>query len=379
MKDDSASYYESKEFRELLSEFEKMVENGEESNHYYDSVDIADIAEYYNLSGEFDKATATIDYGLVLHPDSTEILIAKASNLLQRGQRCEARVIAESLDSRDNQELQYLLGEIDLYDEFPDTANEHFERAVQLSNEDPGMINDIIVRLMDNRQYELAQNWLTRAQTISPDSRNFIELQADLYFDTGSSDVAIEWYNRLLDDFPYDTYYWEQLGRIYYEQADYQKSCECFEFIEAIDSGNRSAQMMRAGCLVQLGLWEAALPLYENMHADDPESPAILYYCGRCHFETGSSERAQEYLMQGLPYLDSDEFQDMLVEYYLLLAKVYSSLDNTDEARMYIHLALSIENADPEINRFASLLLSADEIVQITGRSQESDEQENDF
>lgn len=366
MKDDSASYYESKEFRELLSEFEKMVANQEESSHYYDSIDIADIAEYYNLSGEFDKATATIDYGLVLHPESTEILIAKASNLLQRGQRKEARVIAESLDSTDNQELQYLLGEIDLYDDFAQTANEHFERAVELSHEDPGMINDIIVRLMDNRQYELAQSWLTRAQMIAPDSRNFIELQADLYFDTGISDVAVEWYNRLLDDFPYDTYYWEQLGRIYYEQADYQKSRECFEFIEAIDSGNRSAQMMRAGCLVQLELWDIALPLYVNMLSEDSESPALLYYCGRCNYETGNPEKALEYLLHGLVYLDSDEFQDMLVEYYLLLAKTYSSLENIEEARMYIHLALSIENSDPEINGLASILLSPEEILQIS-------------
>lgn len=376
MTDDSASYYESQEFRELLSEFEKMVADNEESSHYYDSVDIADIAEYYNLSGEFDKATATIDYGLVLHPDSTEILIAKASNLLGRGKRDQARVIAESIDSKDNQELHYLLGEIDLYDDMPETANAHFEKAVELSHDDPGMMNDIIVRLMDNRQYELAQQWLTRAQTLSPDSRNFIELQADLYFDTGSSDVAIEWYNRLLDDFPYDVYYWEQLGRIYYEQTDYQKSRECFEFIEAIDSKNRSAQMMRAGCLVQLGLWEDALPLYESMYNEAPESPAILYYCGRCNFETGHTDKALEYLLHGLIYLDSDEFQDMLVEYYLLLAKTYTSQDNTEEARMYIHLALSLDNSDPEITGFAALLLSPDEISRVTDQQNGSSEPE---
>lgn len=368
MTDDSASYYESKEFRELLEEFEKMVANNEESSHYYDSIDIADIAEYYNISGELEKATATIDYGLSLHPDSTEILIAKASNLLHRGNRSEARIIAESLDSSENQELQYLLGEIDLYDDIPEAANRHFERAVDLSHEDPGMMNDIIVRLMDNRQYELAQEWLTKAQTISPDSRNFIELQADLYFDTGSSDVAIEWYNRLLDDFPYDTYYWEQLGRIYYEQTEYQKARECFDFIEAIDSGNRTAQMMRAGCLVQLGLWETALPLYEKMLRDDQESPAILYYCGRCQYETEHPEIALEYLLHGLTYLDSDEFQDMLVEYYLLLAKVYSSMENLEEARMYIHLALSLDWTDPEITALATMLLSPDELLRITSK-----------
>ena len=83
MKDDSASYYDSREFTELLASYENMLEDG--SSVYFDSMDIANIAEYYSINGELDKSDTAIEYGLRLHPSDSDILISKANNLLRRG------------------------------------------------------------------------------------------------------------------------------------------------------------------------------------------------------------------------------------------------------------------------------------------------------
>ena len=207
MKDDSASYFDSKEFTKLLASYENMLVEG--CSVYFDSMDIANIAEYYSMNGELDKSDTAIEYGLRLHPTDADILISKANNLLRRGLKDEARVLTESISDPENQELLYLKGEIELAFDRPDQADVYFTQAVQLSDDDPGMLNDIIVKYMDNRNYELCQKWLDMALVLSPDSRNFIELQADLFFDTGQADTAIEWYNHLLDEFAYDTYYWD--------------------------------------------------------------------------------------------------------------------------------------------------------------------------
>ena len=193
MKDDSASYYDSREFTELLTSYENMLADG--GSVYFDSMDIANIAEYYSMNGDLDKSDTAIEYGLRLHPSDSDILISKANNLLRRGLKDEARVLTESISDPDNQELLYLKGEIELAFDRPDDADAYFTQAVQLSDDDPGMLNDIIVKYMDNRNYELCQKWLDMALVLSPDSRNFIELQADLFFDTGQADTAIEWYN----------------------------------------------------------------------------------------------------------------------------------------------------------------------------------------
>ena len=357
MKDDSASYFDSREFTELLASYENMLVEG--SSVYFDSMDIANIAEYYSMNGELDKSDTAIEYGLRLHPTDADILIAKANNLLRRGQKDEARVLTESISDPENQELLYLKGEIELAFDRPDEADVYFTQAVRLSDDDPGMLNDIIVKYMDNRNYDLCQKWLDMALVLSPDSRNFIELQADLFFDTGQSDTAIEWYNHLLDEFAYDTYYWDQLGRIYYEKNDYAKARECFEFIEAIEPDDKSARMMKASCLFNMEDWKTAYDIYNALLEEDQASYTLLYYCGRCLYEMESYEDAYNRFMDTLAMLmlDEDVPVEMYVELYYYLADSSLKTGRSEQAERHLRDGLALDPEDEDLNRLAQTIL----------------------
>ena len=353
MKDDSASYFDSQEFTELLASYEDMLADG--SSVYFDSMDIANIAEFYSMNGELDKSDTAIEYGLRLHPSDSDILISKANNLLRRGLKDEARVLTESISDSDNQELLYLKGEIELAFDRPDDADVYFTQAVRLSDDDPGMLNDIIVKYMDNRNYELCQKWLDMALVLSPDSRNFIELQADLFFDTGQTDTAIEWYNHLLDEFAYDTYYWDQLGRIYYEKNDYAKARECFEFIEAIEPDDKSARMMKASCIFNMENWEEAYRIYKELLADDNTSYTLLYYCGRCLYEMGQYDLAYDHFMDTLAMLmlDTDVPQEMFVELYYYLSDSAHRNGNREQAQSFLYQGLALDPDDEDLKELA--------------------------
>ena len=357
MKDDSASYFDSKEFTELLASYENMLVEG--CSVYFDSMDIANIAEYYSMNGELDKSDAAIEYGLRLHPTDADILISKANNLLRRGLKDEARVLTESISDPENQELLYLKGEIELAFDRPDQADVYFTQAVQLSDDDPGMLNDIIVKYMDNRNYELCQKWLDMALVLSPDSRNFIELQADLFFDTGQADTAIEWYNHLLDEFAYDTYYWDQLGRIYYEKNDYAKARECFEFIEAIEPDDKSARMMKASCIFNMEDWKTAYDIYNALLEDDQASYTLLYYCGRCLYEMENYEDAYNRFMDTLAMLmlDEDVPVEMYVELYYYLADTSLKTGRTEQAERHLRDGLALDPKDEDLNKLAQTIL----------------------
>ena len=357
MKDDSASYYDSQEFTELLTSYENMLSDG--GSVYFDSMDIANIAEYYSMNGELDKSDGAIEYGLRLHPSDADILISKANNLLRRGLKDEARVLTESISDPENQELLYLKGEIELAFDRPDNADAYFTQAVQLSDDDPGMLNDIIVKYMDNRNYELCQKWLDMALVLSPDSRNFIELQADLYFDTGQADTAIEWYNHLLDEFAYDTYYWDQLGRIYYEKNDYPKARECFEFIEAIEPDDKSARMMKASCIFNMEDWKSAYDIYKALLDEDQTSYTLLYYCGRCLYEMERYEESYDKFMDTLALLilDDDVPEEMYLELYYYIADTAQRTGRNEQAKIYLHQGLAIDPNDEDLCKLAAKIL----------------------
>ena len=357
MKDDSASYFDSQEFIDLLEMYENMLSDG--GSVYFDSVDIANIAEYYSINGDLDKSDAVIEYGLRLHPSDTDILISKANNMLRRGRNDEATVIAESINDPDNQELVYLKGELAIAAEDPVTADVFFTKAIEMSDNDPGMFNDIIVKYMDNRHFDLCQKWLDMALVESPDSRNFIELQADLFFDTGQTDSAIEWYNHLLDEFAYDTYYWEQLGRIYYEKNDFPKARECFEFIEAIEPDNKSARMMTASCLFSMDEWQEAYGLYKALLDEDSSSYTLLYYCGRCLYELGRFDDAYDKFMDTLAMLmlENDVPEEMYVELYYYIADSADRTGRKEQAARYLHDGLALDPDDEDLQELARKIL----------------------
>jgi tetratricopeptide (TPR) repeat protein len=369
MKDDSASYFDSQEFSDILNIYENMLSDG--SSVYFDSMDIANIAEYYSIKGLWDKSDEAIEYGLRLHPSDPDILISKANNLLRSGHKDEARVLTESITDTENQELLYLKGEIELAFDHINEADAYFTQAVQLSDDDPGMLNDIIVRYLDNRNYDLCQKWLDMALVLSPDSRNFIELQADLYFDTGQTETAIEWYNHLLDEFAYDTYYWEQLGRIYYEKNNYPKAKECFEFIEAIEPTFTSAHMMKAGCLFNMEQWDEAFTIYKSLLDEDKDSYTLLYYCGRCLYEQGYYNEALTYLTHSreMLMLDPDVPQELYTELYFIMASCYYRNGNTDNARTFLYEGLAIDPDDEDLRELAVRILPEDEASMFTDES----------
>ena len=357
MKDDSASYYDSQEFQDILKMYESMLEEG--SSIYFDSMDIANIAEFYSISGDFDKSDAAVEFGLRLHPQDPDILIAKANGLLQNGQTAQARVLLESIDDPDNQELMYVKGTLELAEGNIENADSCFQNATDLSQDDSGMINDIIVKYMNTRQFELCQKWLDKALVLEPDSRNFIELQADLFFDTGQMDAAIVWYDNLLDEFPYDTYYWEQLGRIYYEKNEFPKARECFEFIEAIEPANKSARMMSASCIFSMEEWAQAYAIYRSLLDEDSTSYTLLYYCGRCKFEMEQYGQALPYFQQSFESLTQEEDEvptEMFVELYTYLAESAIRTGDTDSAASYIADGLALAPSDVKLTELHALL-----------------------
>ena len=65
------SYFESKEFKNILQQFEKSQTSG--NPMFMDSDDFSDIAEYYFNQGDFKNAKKAIDDGLDIFPHSTAL------------------------------------------------------------------------------------------------------------------------------------------------------------------------------------------------------------------------------------------------------------------------------------------------------------------
>ena len=79
MTEDQA-YFDSKEFQQILRQYEESVQQG--NSIYMDADELADIADYYQYNGKLDEADQAINMALEYNPDAVGPLLYKAREAL---------------------------------------------------------------------------------------------------------------------------------------------------------------------------------------------------------------------------------------------------------------------------------------------------------
>lgn len=103
-------YFDSDEFKDLLAAYEDSVSSG--APVFLDTDDLVDIADYYTLTGQKNKADQAVETALELDPGATLPLVYKAREALAHEDVEAARQLADAIVDKDDTEYKYLLAEI---------------------------------------------------------------------------------------------------------------------------------------------------------------------------------------------------------------------------------------------------------------------------
>ena len=103
-------YFEDEEFRELLNEYEQAARSGQ--SIFMDADDLADIADYYQQEGQFDKAQQVLDRILELQPDSVVALNYQVHNAINQENYEEAEYYLGQIIDKELPEYIYCRAEI---------------------------------------------------------------------------------------------------------------------------------------------------------------------------------------------------------------------------------------------------------------------------
>ena len=83
MSSSDEEYFDSEEFREILSEYEHAVETGQPV--FIDVDGLAEVADYYHFNGRYDEADKAINLALSLSPGAIAPLTYKIHEALWKG------------------------------------------------------------------------------------------------------------------------------------------------------------------------------------------------------------------------------------------------------------------------------------------------------
>ena len=339
MKKTDDEYLDSEEFRELLAQYEQAVNSGQPV--FMDAEELAEIADYYQMSGDKDSADKAITLALNLSPGAVAPLVYKVHEALYNGDVPAAKAFLEKIIERDDPDYVYTTGEIMLAEGKADEADAYFREQLRLvvPDEHQDYVVDVASIFSDYGYNELALSWMMRGkQEETPD---FKELMGRTLFGLGKYKDSERLFNELIDIDPFSKRYWNALASAQYMNEDYSNAIQSSEFAIAIDPDDPESIINKANGLWRLHNEEEALTYYNRYLEQEPDDEYALLQKAVCLINLDRYDEAIPVLHEALRSAlavkeETGEDSPCIVEIYQELAFALSDAGDTEGALHYL-------------------------------------------
>lgn len=326
-------YFDSAEFRDLLAEYEQAIGSG--APVFLDADELAEIADYYQVTGRTDEADEAISLALERSPGATMPLTYKIHEALAMGDPEAAEGYLAQMIERDEPEYTYnraeimvAKGEIDEADNF---LRENFKTVPPDEYQD--YVLDVASIFSDYGYGEKAMAWLSKAKP--EDTNDFKELMARTLFGLGKFKDSEKLFNELIDRDPFSKNYWNMLASAQFMSEDYNAAVTSSEYAIAIDPNDPEALMAKANGLYRLDNYEQALDYYRRYTQQVPDDEFSLLNQGACLVNLNRMDEAEQVLQEAISV--GGKSSPYLVDIYQELAFVHSEKGEVDKALDFLN------------------------------------------
>lgn len=333
MKRTGDDYYDSEEFHDLLDTYEEAVNNGEPV--FMDADELAEIADFYQMTGNPDAADRAINLALSLSPGAIAPLSYKIHEALIDGEIDAAKEYLSQIVERDEPDYIYDKAEILIAEDKIEEADQYLRS--QLKDLPPEEYQDYVVDIAniyaDYGLSEKTMEWIARAKP--EDTQDFKELMARTFFGLGKFKESERLFNELIDANPFSKRYWNDLASAQFMNEDYSGAIQSSEFAIAIDPEDPEGIVAKANGLFRLNNYEEALSYYQRYSEMEPDDELALLNAGSCLINLGRFKEAEEVLR--LAEEKTPEDSAYLCDVYQELAFALSEDGQTEEALRYMN------------------------------------------
>lgn len=285
-------FFDSPEFRELLKKYTHARAMG--IQQYFGIEEFVDLVSYFLFMEKYNEAAATLAEAKHLHPTAPECTKMEIKLLLCKGETHKALEKFRSIGYIEDNEGLILKAEVLLALKDFKSAHDIALKLLQNARPDDDVVYDAMELLLD---CGLAQEALPICEDMlkkAPGRKVLLEIKAECLIEMQRTDSAIEIYNSLLDEDPYSTFYWEQLGHIYYMIKKYGKALECFEYESTINEEIEYARMMQGYCLYHMQDYCTARRIFSELCGKYSKSATLMSYIALTYYHEGMTEQAIE-------------------------------------------------------------------------------------
>ena len=333
----------AKRSNELVERYEQMLSGT--GSCYFDSDEIGEIAEYYESKGQLPNALHVTEFGLNMHPGDVDLRLKQARYLLYLDRADEARkIMAELADYSPDAtlvraELQFLDGHV----------KRGHELLLSLLDSDD-LSEDICFEALDiYADYDCFEGlieFVQKAETVLPDSRELLREMAAICEDRSEYDQAIVIYNKLIDKDPYSVADWFSLAKVEALLKHYDKAIEACDFALAVKEDDEAVISFKGYCYYDSGQYDKAIEQFKE-------------------YATVTKDKSVAYELIGESYIKQEDYNNALTYFHKALeadpgnsnicyqlATCYYDLGKVREAIVCLQDTISLDERDDEAHSF---------------------------
>jgi tetratricopeptide (TPR) repeat protein len=324
----------------LINEYEQCLENGVDL--YLNDKEYHNIIKYYDAESDFDRALEVIDNAIKQYSYRSDFLNLKARILIKRGRldyalevinRCE--VIAPH-----DSEVLLLKAQVYIYQKKWSEASEIIQDLKSFVTKSE--LEDVIVTeafFFENiQEYQTMFDSLKKALILNPNNEEALEMMNTAVERSKNFEESILIHKVIVDNHPYNSLAWYNLGHSYGNVGEYEKAIDALEYAFIINPSFESAYHDCAEYCKEISQHERALDIYNEAEEVFGEEFDVLLYKAQCQYKLGLIDHAKRSLFIAI---EIDCYND---EALFLLAQCHMAAADWNSAIKVLKKALAIEN-----------------------------------
>lgn len=333
----------AKRANELIERYEQMLAGT--GSCYFDSDEIDEIADYYESKGQLPKALHAIEFGLKLHPDDVDLRLKQARYLLYLDRASEAReIMSEVVDFSPDATL--IRAELQFLDGHVKQAHELMLSLLDSDDLREDICFDAIDIYADYDCFDGLVEFVQKAETVLPDSRELLREMAEICEDRSEYDRAIVIYNKLIDKDPYSVADWFSLAKVEALLKHYDKAIEACDFALAVKQDDEAVLSFKGYCYYDSGQYDKAIEMFKEYAAITQEKSVAYELIGECYIKREDYNHALTFFHKAL---EADPGNSNIC---YQLATCYYDLGKIREAIIYLQDTISLDERDDEAHSF---------------------------
>jgi tetratricopeptide (TPR) repeat protein len=278
----------------LIQKYETLLYNKE--SIYFDSEEFGIIITYYMSEERYADALEALIHAELCHPEDVELSLHKVRIMMHLDNFDRAFELLSILEDK-----AYDLFEINLYKGHIYTMNDDIENAIkefelaieknpELDDEELQYIPEI---LMDHKYFDEAIVFLHKfIDAGNADAKMFFNI-GYCYEQISNIQEAEKYYEKSLDEDPFNEKTWIILGSLYLNALNLDKALEAFEFALSINNNDDIASLCKIATLITSGEYDKAINCIMDVLSKSPDDANALYRLGECYEKKQNPEEAK--------------------------------------------------------------------------------------